>query len=157
MSYKCESMQAALPPGCLQYFRSPSAVVRSFNYGPPVESKVRYLSGLRYSICLRVEENFCSIKWETETNSSFSWGQPTYEENVVACRDDFITVDQGSTYGMGPGEDRFCGTRLHEKNVLISHSKPFMLRVKSNMDAVMNSQENQNGFSLRYTQLPCVD
>ncbi|KAK8764705.1 hypothetical protein V5799_032686 [Amblyomma americanum] len=109
-----------LPPGCLQYFRSPSAIVRSFNYGPPVDSKVRYLSGLRYSICLRVEENFCSIKWETETNSSFSWGQPTYEDNVVACRDDFITVDQGSTYGMGPGEDRFCGTRLHEKNVLIS-------------------------------------
>ncbi|KAH6924739.1 hypothetical protein HPB50_023774 [Hyalomma asiaticum] len=115
---QCGSLDI-VPPGCLQYFRSPSAIVRSFNYGPPVDSKVRYLSGLRYSICLRVEENFCSIKWETETNSSFSWGQPTYEDNVVSCRDDFITVDQGSTYGMGPGEDRFCGTRLHEKNVLI--------------------------------------
>ncbi|XP_077529247.1 uncharacterized protein LOC144141581 [Haemaphysalis longicornis] len=153
---QCGSLDI-VPPGCLQYFRSPSAIVRSFNYGQPVDSKVRYLSGLRYSICLRVEENFCSIKWETETNSSFSWGQPTYEDNVVSCRDDFITVDQGSSYGMGPGEDRFCGTRLHEKNVLISHSKPFMLRVKSNMDAVANSQENQHGFSLRYTQLPCVD
>jgi hypothetical protein len=24
------------PSGCLQYFRSPSAIVQSFNYGPPV-------------------------------------------------------------------------------------------------------------------------
>ncbi|XP_022650638.1 uncharacterized protein LOC111266043 [Varroa jacobsoni] len=147
-----------VPPGCLQYFRSPSAIVRSFNYGAQLSGNVRYLSNLRYSICLRVEENFCSIKWETDDSDSFNFGRP-YDGGTSGanCEDDFVTIDQGSTYGMGPGEDRFCGNRLHERNVLISHSKPFQLRVTSNSDAAGNSMEAQTGFSLRYTQLPCVD
>ncbi|GIY99566.1 hypothetical protein CEXT_319641, partial [Caerostris extrusa] len=43
------------PAGCLQYFRNPSDVVRSFNYGPRAENQVRYLSNLRYTSCVRVE------------------------------------------------------------------------------------------------------
>jgi hypothetical protein len=31
----CNNLDMA-PSGCLQYFRSPSAIVQSFNYGPPV-------------------------------------------------------------------------------------------------------------------------
>lgn len=60
----------------MQYFRSPSAVIKSFNYGTPIEGRSRYLSNLRYTACVRVEENFCAIKWETEMLNSFNFGSP---------------------------------------------------------------------------------
>ncbi|KAL3233350.1 hypothetical protein MRX96_022862 [Rhipicephalus microplus] len=154
---QCNSLDIA-PAGCLLYYRSPSAIVRSFNYGPMVEHRVRYLSNLRYSICIRMEENYCSIKWETESNSSFSWGKPIDRgANGTVCNmDDFVGIDQGSTLGLGPGQDRFCGTSLGEENVIISNNKPFTLKVKSNHASSDNAANGQYGFSLRYTQLPCV-
>ncbi|XP_035205780.1 uncharacterized protein LOC118180828 [Stegodyphus dumicola] len=153
----CNSMDMA-PPGCLQYYRSPSETVRSFNFGPQIDGRVRYLSNLRYTVCLRVEENFCSIKWETEKSDSFSWGLP---ENAggsgSTCNDDdFISIDEGSLDGYGAGEDRFCGTSLLDRNSVISRSKPFLLKVRSNSDAGDNAKASQSGFSLRYTQLPCM-
>lgn len=91
-----------------------------------MEGRARYLSNLRYTACVRVEENFCSIKWETEIPSSFSWGAP-YEGNLTArgasgglCNvDDFIGIDQGSAEGSGPGEDRLCGTKLLQDDYVI--------------------------------------
>eukprot|EP00178_Gracilaria_changii_P027623 TRINITY_DN8961_c0_g3_i1.p1 TRINITY_DN8961_c0_g3~~TRINITY_DN8961_c0_g3_i1.p1 ORF type:complete len:102 (+),score=14.05 TRINITY_DN8961_c0_g3_i1:34-306(+) len=71
-------------------------------------------------------------------------------------QDDFIGIDQGSADGVGPGEDRFCGNRLLENNVIISRSKPFQLKVHSNSDQVLNAANSQQGFALRYVQLPCV-
>lgn len=70
--------------------------------------------------------------------------------------DDFIGVDQGSVDGIGQGEDRFCGTKLLESNAIISRSKPFQLKVRSNADQTQNALNSQIGFSLRYVQLPCV-
>ncbi|XP_075681267.1 uncharacterized protein LOC113797916 [Dermatophagoides pteronyssinus] len=158
----CNNLDMA-PSGCLQYFRSPSSVIQSFNYGLPMEGRARYLSNLRYTACVRVEENFCSIKWETEIPGSFSWGAP-YEGNLTArgasgglCNvDDFIGIDQGSAEGSGPGEDRLCGTKLLQDDYVISRSKPFQLKVRSNSDQKLNAENSQHGFSLRYVQLPCV-
>ncbi|KAF7492136.1 hypothetical protein SSS_05422 [Sarcoptes scabiei] len=158
----CNNLDMA-PSGCLQYFRSPSSVIQSFNYGTPMEGRARYLSNLRYTACVRVEENFCSIKWETEVPGSFSWGAP-YEGNLTArgasgglCNvDDFIGIDQGSAEGSGPGEDRLCGTKLLQDDYVISRSKPFQLKVRSNSDQKLNAENSQHGFSLRYVQLPCV-
>ncbi|XP_023236193.1 uncharacterized protein LOC111635466 [Centruroides sculpturatus] len=154
---QCNSLDMA-PPGCVQYFRSPSETIRSFNFGPKLKGRVRYLSNLRYTACVRVEENFCSIKWELENPNSFSFGIPSEDGNSgeVCNDDDFIGIDQGSLDGFGPGNDRFCGERLLNKNVIISRSKPFMLKVKSNSDAVINSNYSQYGFSLKYTELPCM-
>lgn len=178
------------PSGCLQYFRSPSAVIKSFNYGPKIEDRSRYLSNLRYTSCIRVEEvrfrccflfersslthllllkqNFCAVKWETENEDSFSFGAPTNASidgstaliesaSGESCsKDDFVGIDQGSLDGVGPGEDRFCGNRLLNSNVIISRSKPFQLKVRSNHDQALNAASTQQGFSLRYVQLPCV-
>lgn len=159
----CNNLDMA-PSGCMQYFRSPSAIIKSFNYGPKMEGRARYLSNLRYTSCIRVEENFCAIKWETEYPQSFSFGAP-YDGNMtdlggstggMCNNDDFIGVDQGSNDGIGPGEDRFCGTKLIESNVIISRSKPFQLKVRSNADQTQNALNSQIGFALRYVQLPCV-
>jgi len=126
------------------------------------------LSNLRYTACVRVEENFCAVKWETETDESFSFGAPTNtttdgnttllesSTGQYCSRDDFIGIDQGSSDGVGPGEDRFCGNRLLNSNVVISRSKPFQLKVRSNHDQALNAASSQQGFSLRYVQLPCV-
>jgi len=163
----CNNLEMA-PSGCLQYFRSPSALVKSFNYGPKIEERARYLSNLRYTSCVRVEENFCAVKWETENEDSFNFGAPTNttadgittlieQAGGEACsKDDFVGIDQGSLDGVGPGEDRFCGSRLLGSNVIISRSKPFQLKVRSNHDQMFNAASSQQGFSLRYVQLPCV-
>jgi len=164
----CNNLDMA-PSGCLQYYRSPSSVIRSFNYGAGLEGRARYLSNLRYTSCVRTEENFCAIKWETETPSSFSFGAPfegmTSASNITSSngasgtlcnQDDFIGVDQGSHEGSGPGEDRFCGNKLLDQDFVISRSKPFQLRVRSNSDQVLNAWHSQRGFSLRFVQLPCV-
>lgn len=152
------------PSGCMQYYRSPSSVIKSFNYGTRIEGRSRYLSNLRYTACVRVEENFCAIKWETDTPNSFMFGAP-FEGNMtelggaiggLCSADDFVGIDQGSADGVGPGEDRFCGNRLLDSNVVISRSKPFQLKVRSNADQSLNAANSQQGFSLRYVQLPCV-
>jgi len=162
----CNNLEMA-PSGCLQYYRSPTAVIKSFNYGVKIEERARYLSNLRYTSCIRVEENFCAIKWETESPDSFNFGVPLIGDSVagmenepatgsLCSRDDYVGIDQGSSDGIGPGDDRFCGNRLLNSNVIISRSKPFQLKVKSNHDQKQNAFFGQSGFSLRYTQLPCV-
>jgi hypothetical protein len=70
--------------------------------------------------------------------------------------DDFVGIDQGSPDGVHAGEDRFCGTRLIDSNSIISKSKPFQLKVRSNSDQTQNALNSQLGFALRYVQLPCV-
>jgi hypothetical protein len=55
-----------------------------------MSGKSRYLSNLRYTSCIRVEENFCAIKWMTETENSFSWGlsnDPVYASNNASLND----------------------------------------------------------------------
>lgn len=187
----CNNLDMA-PSGCMQYFRSPSAVVKSFNFGPRIEGRARYLSNLRYTSCVRVEENFCAIKWETDYPSAFSFGSPTeckypilmlvrYRFNKrapilthhsllasanatdigsftgsICNEDDFVGVDQGSIDGVTAGEDRFCGMKLAETNSIISKSKPFQLKVRSNSEQGSNAMNSQIGFALRYVQLPCV-
>ncbi|CAG2170527.1 unnamed protein product, partial [Oppiella nova] len=71
--------------------------------------------------------------------------------------DDYVGIDQGSQEGSGAGEDRFCGGRLFYNNVVISRSKPFQLKVRSNSDQTENNNHGQHGFALRYVQLPCVN
>ncbi|KAF7492778.1 hypothetical protein SSS_05421 [Sarcoptes scabiei] len=239
----CNSLDMA-PSGCLQYYRSATDIIKSFNFGPKIDYQARYLANLRYTTCIRTEENFCAIKWETETPGSFMFGAPFEgkesdfgdcnqmfpffqgkngdemisskqnrsinpiartirselrddhmhihgpdpldqysEKNEVSnspyhdpsdkdtlliqrcsggasgtmCNfDDFIGIDQGSIEGTGQGEDRFCGSRLLEHDFIISRSKPFQLRIRSNGDHYSNAVNSQAGFSLKYTQLPCV-
>ena len=70
--------------------------------------------------------------------------------------DDFITIDQASADGIGAGQDRFCGSRLDRHDYLISRSKPFQLKVTSNLEHDQNSKLAQTGFAMRFVQLPCV-
>lgn len=46
--------------GCLQYFTGVSGQVKSFNYDPTTGLQ---LSNQDYSICIRMERNFCGIQY----------------------------------------------------------------------------------------------
>lgn len=92
-----------------------------------IRGRARYMSNLRYSVCVRVEENFCRIKWETDNRESFSWGSPFNKTNLSSfgasgafCNsDDFINIDGGITEDMEPEEDRICGNKFLEYNYVI--------------------------------------
>jgi len=162
----CNNLMA--PSGCLQYYRSPSDVVKSFNYGiePNPAGGARYLANMRYSTCIRLEENFCAIKWQPDHINGFNFGTIKSKVNETeflehgsgdeCSSDDFVTIDQASSDGIGSGFDRFCGNKLLAYDYLISRSKPFQLKVTTNLEHEHNSRLAQNGFALRYVQLPCV-
>lgn len=79
-----------------------------------------------------------------------------YGSGEECSSDDFVTIDQASVDGIGSGTDRFCGSRLLANDYLISRSKPLQLKVTTNLEHDLNSKLGQNGFALRYVQLPCV-
>lgn len=56
---QCDSIWKA-DATCLQHHSGVNGRVRSFNYDPSVGGQ---LSNQDYSICIRVERNFCSIQY----------------------------------------------------------------------------------------------
>lgn len=95
--------------------------------------------------------NFGVVKSKTNESDFLEFGA-----GDECGSDDFITIDQGSSEGVGAGFDRFCGNKLLNNDYLISRSKPFQLKVTTNLEHDLNSRFAQNGFALRYIQLPCV-
>jgi len=95
---KCNHLDMA-PSGCLQYYRSPTEVIKSFNYGSRIENRARYLANLRYTTCIRAEENFCAIKWETAEEGSFQFGTPFdgRDSELSECNNPFPFFHHGKT------------------------------------------------------------
>ena len=69
--YECSSPVLA-PVGCLQYFRSVTGVVQSFNYKDDILSGtnsgssttgVNHLANMDYSACVRMDAGYCGIRW----------------------------------------------------------------------------------------------
>lgn len=56
---RCNTVYRA-EEGCLQYFTGISGQMRSFNYDPTTGLQ---LSNQDYSICIRMERNFCGIQY----------------------------------------------------------------------------------------------
>lgn len=55
----CSSIYRA-EEGCLQYFTGVSGQIKSFNYDPVTGLQ---LSNQDYSVCIRMERNFCGIQY----------------------------------------------------------------------------------------------
>jgi len=53
-------MFAIAPTGCLQYFRGVSGTMRSYNFDFTAGQQ---LSNQDYSTCIRMERNFCGIRY----------------------------------------------------------------------------------------------
>ncbi|XP_015186546.1 PREDICTED: uncharacterized protein LOC107071777 [Polistes dominula] len=164
----CDSLWR-VPNGCLQYYKSISDTVTSFNYGTTVNSRqpdvaTREMVNLNYGVCVRMALGYCSIEWSQSNMYSFSIsgvtggfldptlpGTSAVADSGLDCIHDFVIVPNPSENGIPLNTERFCGNAFITKT---SSLKPFVLYVVTN-DNDVNDTQNK-GFQLRYRQLPCA-
>ena len=91
-----------------------------------------------------------------------SYDEPIYgSANGPACNSDYLLIPGGHCKNERNhySSDRFCGNALGVMNLkqpIISYSKPFLFRVKTDADELTTSIDYLNrGFHLNYHQLPC--
>ncbi|XP_071556091.1 uncharacterized protein [Temnothorax nylanderi] len=163
----CDSVCRA-PNGCLQYYKTVSGTVMSFNFGTTENVRApqigtRQMVNHRYGVCVRMALGYCSIEWSQADIFSFSVsgdtgtigsdiiGTDLVAESGDSCTNDFVIIPDPRENGVAVNTDRFCGNGFITKT---SDLKPFVLYVVTNGDEV---QEVQNkGFRLMFRQLPCA-
>nr|XP_050847064.1 uncharacterized protein LOC127062600 isoform X2 [Vespula vulgaris] len=141
----CDSLWRA-PNGCLQYYKSTSDTVTSFNYGTTVNS--RCYCSIQWS---QSDINSFSISGDTSTLDPTIIGTSAVAESGLDCIDDFVIIPNPSEDGIPDNTERFCGNAFITKT---STLKPFVLYVVTN-DNELNDAQNK-GFKLTYRQLPCA-
>ncbi|XP_034942135.1 uncharacterized protein [Chelonus insularis] len=178
----CDSPWRA-PNGCLQYYKTASGTVTSFNYDLATNPRVlmpgqvpgtRQMSYLNYGVCVRMAAGYCTIEWSQADSSSFSISGDSgsidttddsdYADSGETCDHNFVIVPNPSTVtGVRYNTDRFCGNSFQTKQ---SSTKPFVLSVITNPDPNENVESGPNdppiikdignrGFILKYRQLAC--
>ena len=153
--------------GCLQYFTGVSGRIFSFNYNNAAGLQ---LSDTDYSICVRMERNFCGIQYTACADTantppqsfSITGGSPTLGSVVgTACSTDWITIPCATNTNDPTAQngtpvvcvDRICGqvfnsvqTGANTPNVPVySYSKPFHIYVHTDsVEASSNPPESLN-------------
>ncbi|KYN08528.1 hypothetical protein ALC62_00512 [Cyphomyrmex costatus] len=163
----CNSVCRA-PNGCLQYYKTVSGTVMSFNFGTTENVRApqigtRQMVNHRYGVCVRMALGYCNIEWSQVDTLSFSVsgdtgsfdpdiiGTALVAESGINCTTDFVIIPDPRENGVADNTDRFCGNGFITKT---SDLKPFVLYVVTNGDEM---QEVQNkGFALTFRQLPCA-
>ncbi|EZA49837.1 hypothetical protein DMN91_005680 [Ooceraea biroi] len=163
----CDSVCKA-PNGCLQYYKSVSGTVMSFNFGTTENARApqigtRQMVNHRYGVCVRMELGYCSIEWSQADRFSFSVsgdtgsfdpdiiGTDLVAESGAACTTDFVIVPDPRENGIPANTDRFCGNGFITKT---SDLKPFVMYVVTNGDEMLEAQNK--GFRLMFRQIPCA-
>ncbi|XP_048510409.1 uncharacterized protein LOC105693592 [Athalia rosae] len=144
----CSSIYRA-EEGCLQYFTGVSGKVKSFNYEPNTGLQ---LSNQDYSICIRMERNFCGIQYmpcsdaelaipittgaaggrQNPRNNAFTLTGNTQGTQIssmtgAACQTDWLMIPCASNVGRQPNSgsqctDRLCGGTFNAENQLLNAS-----------------------------------
>lgn len=149
----CSSVTRA-PPGCLQYYSEYSGNIESFNYQQvATPAAPLHLANQRYTICIRANEGFCGIRYTADHFSlSGDAGTPAAATGDAACTGDLVIIPGLTSDGVAATADRYCGSQL---DPVETYSKPFEIRVVTNDEEDPATDINNQGFSLRYTQIPC--
>ncbi|XP_020288575.1 uncharacterized protein LOC109857064 isoform X3 [Pseudomyrmex gracilis] len=164
---ECDSVCRA-PNGCLQYYKTVSGTVMSFNFGTAENVRApqigtRQMVNNRYGVCVRMALGYCSIEWSQTDTLSFSVSGDTgsFDPNLIgtslvaevdgSCTTDFVIVPDPRENGVLVNSDRFCGNGFVTKT---SDLKPFVLYVVTNNDELTEAQNK--GFRLMFRQLPCT-
>jgi len=175
----CYSLAKA-SDGCLQYFTGVSGQMFSFNYN---DATGLQLSNTDYTVCVRMERNFCGIQYTAcpdTANSpaqsfSVTGGSPALGSVVgTSCSTDWITIpcatntNDPSTQSGTPVVcvDRICGQVFNSATTpstsspvpVFSFSKPFNIYVHTDSLEGSSSpaEANNRGFCLNYVQQPCT-
>ncbi|XP_012527153.1 uncharacterized protein LOC105831515 isoform X2 [Monomorium pharaonis] len=163
----CDSVDRA-PNGCLQYYKTVSGTVMSFNFGTTENARApqigtRQMVNHRYGVCIRMALGYCSIEWSQINRFSFSVsgdtgsfdpdiiGTDLVAESGASCINDFVIIPDPSENSAFVNTDRFCGNGFITKT---SNLKPFILYVVTNSDEMLEAQNK--GFALMFRQLPCA-
>ncbi|XP_011879922.1 PREDICTED: uncharacterized protein LOC105568677 isoform X2 [Vollenhovia emeryi] len=163
----CDSVCRA-PNGCLQYYKTVSGAVMSFNFGTTENVRApqigtRQMVNHRYGVCVRMALGYCSIEWSQVDRFSFSVsgdtgsfdpdiiGTDLVAESGASCINDFVIVPDPRENGGSVNTDRFCGNGFVTKT---SNLKPFVLYVVTNGDEMQEAQNK--GFRLMFRQLACA-
>ncbi|XP_078034170.1 uncharacterized protein LOC144468505 [Augochlora pura] len=145
---RCDTIYRA-EEGCLQYFTGISGQIKSFNYDP---STGLQLSNQDYSICIRMERNFCGIQYmacasdgqsmvtsngatpagQMVRNNAFTLTGNTQGTQIAAmtgaaCQTDWLTIPCASNSGKLPTAmmtcvDRICGGTFNSENQSLNSS-----------------------------------
>jgi len=176
---ECDSLSKA-SDGCLQYFTGVSGQMFSFNYN---DATGLQLSNTDYTMCIRMERNFCGIQYTAcadMTNTpaqsfSITGGSPTLGSVVgTDCSTDWLTIpcatntNDPTTQSGTPVVcvDRLCGQVFNSATTpntspsvpVYSYSKPFNIYVHTDsLEGSSSPAESSNrGFCLNYVQQPCT-
>ncbi|XP_042864811.1 uncharacterized protein LOC122248700 [Penaeus japonicus] len=149
----CNSVSRA-PPGCLQYYTDYSGKIESFNYQQvDTPAAPLHLANQRYTICIRANEGFCGIRYTADHFSlSGDTGTPLAVVGDANCLADLVIIPGLTKDGKAAASDRYCGSQL---DPLETYSKPFEIRVVTDDAEDIATDINNQGFSIRYTQIPC--
>ncbi|XP_050592219.1 uncharacterized protein LOC126923126 isoform X1 [Bombus affinis] len=139
---RCNTIYRA-EEGCLQYFTGISGQIKSFNYDPNTGLQ---LSNQDYSICIRMERNFCGIQYmacpvddkdavvandgatmaRMARSNGFTLTGNTQAMQIAsmtgaACQTDWLTIPCASNTGRLPTSmmtciDRICGGTFNAEN-----------------------------------------
>nr|CAH0107938.1 unnamed protein product [Daphnia galeata] len=138
------------PKDCLQYFRSSTGLVRSFNWRDIGGAAVRQLNNQNYNICFRTEEidkqvssrmcfSACTVTnggdafsiTTVTANPTFSAVGPTDAAGALAvCLNDFLLIVDGTDPTTGLVGDRFCGNELNPNPAGLAASVPVCTRIR---------------------------
>jgi len=175
---ECDSLAKAAD-GCLQYFTGVSGQMFSFNYN---DASGLQLSDTDYSICVRMERNFCGIQYTacpdtintTPQSFSISGTSNTGSQVGTGCSTDWLTIPCATNTNDPFAQngtpvvcvDRICGqvfnsaqTSSGSPNVPVySFSKPFHIYVHTDsLEGSSSPPESLNrGFCLNFVQQPCT-
>ncbi|PBC33191.1 Cubilin [Apis cerana cerana] len=138
---RCNTIYRA-EEGCLQYFTGISGQIKSFNYDPITGLQ---LSNQDYSICIRMERNFCGIQYmicpvddkeamsnngtpmiQTMYSNAFTLTGNTQATQIASmtgtiCQTDWLTIPCAFNTGRLPTNmmtciDRICGGTFNAEN-----------------------------------------
>lgn len=132
------------------------------------------LNNMDYTVCIQQEYGFCATEYyqapepgsftltnTTNLEENFQNQMAEGSDNGSSCNADYILLPGGYCKNDNDhfSTDRFCGNALGVKGMrqpIISYSRPFLFRVKTDSDELTNSIDYMNrGFHLQYHQLPC--
>ncbi|XP_043599019.1 uncharacterized protein LOC122574893 isoform X3 [Bombus pyrosoma] len=150
---RCNTIYRA-EEGCLQYFTGISGQIKSFNYDPNTGLQ---LSNQDYSICIRMERNFCGIQYmacpiddkdavvaddgatmaRMARSNGFTLTGNTQAMQIAsmtgaACQTDWLTIPCASNTGRLPTSmmtciDRICGGTFNAENQNLNASSVIRL------------------------------
>ncbi|ROT83709.1 hypothetical protein C7M84_023112 [Penaeus vannamei] len=163
----CSSVTRA-PPGCLQYYSEYSGNIESFNYqqvatpaapstwptsgtpsaSGPMKDFVVFATPLTISRCLAMR----ALRTPPPPQSSSVPPTAAAATGDAACTGDLVIIPGLTSDGVAATADRYCGSQL---DPVETYSKPFEIRVVTNDEEDPATDINNQGFSLRYTQIPC--